>query len=60
MTKLLESAIEKVRELSAKDQDNVARALLALTGEDTPLIPLDPETRSHPWMVPSRLAVVSS
>jgi hypothetical protein len=46
MTKLLETAIEKVRELPAKDQDNVAMALLTLTGEDTPLIPLDEETRA--------------
>ena len=44
MTKLLEEAIEKVRELSAKDQDNVALALLTLTGEDTPLVPLDEDT----------------
>ena len=46
MTKLLEEAIEKVRELSTKDQDNVALALLTLAGEDTPLIPLDDETRA--------------
>ena len=46
MTKLLEAAIEKIRELPAKDQDHVALALLTLTGEDTPLIPLDNETRA--------------
>jgi predicted transcriptional regulator len=46
MTKLLEAAIEKVRELSASEQDHVAMALLALTGEETPLIPLDDETRA--------------
>ena len=46
MTKLLEEAIEKVRELPAKDQDNLAMALLTLTGEDTPLVPLDDETRA--------------
>jgi hypothetical protein len=46
MTKLLEEAIEKVRELPAKDQNNVALALLTLAGEDTPLIPLDDETRA--------------
>jgi hypothetical protein len=44
MTKLLEAAIEKVRELPPKDQDHVALALLTLAGEDTPLIPLDEET----------------
>ena len=46
MTKLFEEAIEKVREFSAKDQDNVALALLTLAGEDTPLTPLDDDTRA--------------
>ena len=46
MTKWLEVAIEEVRELPAKDQDHVALALLTLAGEDTPLLPLDDETRT--------------
>ena len=43
MTKLLEKAIEKVRELPAADQDTVAVAVLSMT-EETP-VALDDETR---------------
>ena len=43
MTKLLEKAIEKVRELPAEDQDTVAVAVLSMT-EGTP-VTLDDETR---------------
>jgi predicted transcriptional regulator len=43
MTKLLEKAIEKVRELPAEDQDTVAVAVLSMT-EETP-VALDDETR---------------
>src|SRR5580700_4477399 len=43
MTKLLEKAIEKVRELPAEDQDTVAVAVLSMT-EETP-VTLDDETR---------------
>jgi predicted transcriptional regulator len=46
MTKLLEQAIAKVRELPAEDQDAFAIALLSLAGEDTPLVRLDDETRA--------------
>jgi len=45
MTKLLERATEKIRELSAKDQDALASALLSITGEETALVQLDDETR---------------
>ena len=45
MTKLLERAIQKVRELPPKEQDALANALLSLTGEETAVIHLDPETR---------------
>jgi predicted transcriptional regulator len=45
MTKLLERAIEKVRELPAEDQDALAKALLSLTGEETAVVHLDAETR---------------
>jgi predicted transcriptional regulator len=44
MTKLLEKAIEKVRELPAEDQDTVAVAVLSMT-EETP-VALDDETRA--------------
>jgi predicted transcriptional regulator len=43
MTKLLEKAIEKVRELPEEDQDTVAVAVLSMT-EETP-VTLDDETR---------------
>jgi predicted transcriptional regulator len=45
MTKLLEQAIEKIRELPAKDQDALANALLSITGEETAVVHLDDETR---------------
>ena len=44
MTKLLEKAIEKVRELPAEDQDTVAVAVLSMT-EETP-VALNDETRA--------------
>jgi hypothetical protein len=43
MTKLLEKAIEKVRELPAEDQDTVAVAVLSMTEEKA--VVLDDETR---------------
>jgi hypothetical protein len=46
MTKLLEQAIEKIRELPAKDQDALANALLSITGEETAVVHLDDETRA--------------
>jgi predicted transcriptional regulator len=46
MTKLLEKAIAKVRELPAEDQDTVAIAVLSMTGEDTAVVHLDDETRA--------------
>jgi predicted transcriptional regulator len=46
MTKLLERAIEKVRELPAEDQDALAAALLSLAGETTPVVKLDDDTRA--------------
>jgi predicted transcriptional regulator len=46
MTKLLERAIAKVRELPAEDQDTVAVAVLSMTGEDLPVVQLDDETRA--------------
>jgi len=46
MTKLLEKAIAKVRELPEDEQDALAAALLAMTGEETPTIRLDEVTRA--------------
>ena len=45
MTKLLEKAIEKVRELPAEDQDTVAVAVLSMA-EEIPVVALDDETRA--------------
>jgi hypothetical protein len=45
MTKLLEKAIAKARELSAEDQDAVAVAMLSMA-EETPVVALDEETRA--------------
>ena len=46
MTKLLERAIAKVRELPAEDQDALAVALLSLVGETTEVVQLDDDTRA--------------
>jgi len=46
MTKLLEKAIAKVRELPEDEQDALAAALLAMTGEESPPIRLDEATRA--------------
>jgi predicted transcriptional regulator len=46
MTKLLEQAIEGIRELPGKDQDALANALLSITGEETAVVHLDDETRA--------------
>lgn len=45
MTKLLEKAIEKARELPAEDQDAVAVAVLSMA-EETPVVALDDDTRA--------------
>ena len=46
MTKLLEQAIARVRELPEEDQDALANALLSLTSESGPVIHVDDETRA--------------
>ena len=43
MTKLLEQAVETVRGLPPEIQDELARMLLQLAGEDQPLLQLGPE-----------------
>jgi hypothetical protein len=45
MTKLLEDAIAKIRELPAEDQDAVTVAMLSMV-EETPVVALDDETRA--------------
>jgi hypothetical protein len=44
MTKLLEQAIAKARELSEEEQDALALTILALAEQDTSATPLDNET----------------
>ena len=46
MTKLLEQAIAKVRELPEEDQDAIALALFSMTDADTSTFPIDDETRA--------------
>lgn len=43
MTKLFEHAVETVRSLPAETQDEFARLLLQLAGEDQPVVQLTPE-----------------
>ena len=43
MTKLFEHAVETVRSLPAETQDELARLLLQLAGEDQPVVLLTPE-----------------
>lgn len=46
MTKLLDQAIAKVRELPKEEQDALALAPLSMASADEPDIPLDDETRA--------------
>jgi hypothetical protein len=47
MTKLLDDALAAVRNLSPDEQDNIARALLRLTGtDDEPPVALSTEERA--------------
>jgi predicted transcriptional regulator len=45
MTKLLEKAISRVRELSAEKQDQLALILLSMADDDEDIEELDQETR---------------
>ena len=45
MTKLLEQAITKVRELPDEDQEAVAAVMLSMAGADSPVVHLDDATR---------------
>ena len=46
MTKLLEHAVESVRALPPEVQDELARLLLQVAGEEQPVIRLTPEERA--------------
>jgi predicted transcriptional regulator len=46
MTKLLEQAITKVRELPDEDQEAVAAVMLTMAGADVAVVRLDDETRA--------------
>jgi predicted transcriptional regulator len=46
MTKMLEEAIKKIRELPAADQDEAAAMLLSVASKRGELVQLDDETRA--------------
>jgi predicted transcriptional regulator len=46
MTKLLEQAITKVRELPDEDQEAVAAVMLSMAGADAPIVHLDDATQA--------------
>jgi hypothetical protein len=46
MTKFLDQAIAKVRELSEEDQDAIALAVLSMAATDPSAFPIDAETRA--------------
>jgi predicted transcriptional regulator len=46
MTKLLEQAIAKVRELPDEEQDTLALALMAMANDDAWNVPLDEHARA--------------
>jgi len=46
MTKLLEQAIAKVRQLPEEEQDALALALMSMADGDASAFPLDDETRA--------------
>jgi len=46
MTRLLQKAIDRVRELPEDEQEAVAAVMLQMAGTDAPLVQLDEETRA--------------
>lgn len=46
MTKLLEEAISKVRELPEDEQDVIAVAIISMAEADATVFPIDEETRA--------------
>jgi len=46
MTKLLDQALEAIRELPPEAQDDIARIVLQLAGSDAAKVPLAPEEKA--------------
>ncbi|THD42737.1 MAG: hypothetical protein E7774_14635 [Bradyrhizobium sp.] len=46
MTKLLEEAVAKARDLSEEDQDALAVAMLSMTETEAPVMKMDDQTRA--------------
>jgi hypothetical protein len=46
MTKLLETAIAKIRELPEEEQDAIAVAIISMAEADASAFPIDEETRA--------------
>jgi predicted transcriptional regulator len=46
MTKLLEQALARIRELPEEDQDAIAAAIMSLANSDASALPLDEQTRA--------------
>ena len=46
MTKLLEQAIAKARQLSDEEQDSLAAMILSIAGSDASRVPIDAETEA--------------
>lgn len=46
MTDLLEKAVQTARALPPKEQDDIARIVLMIAGEDQPVIQLTPEEKT--------------
>jgi len=46
MTKLLEQAIARIRELPEEDQDAIALAIISMANADASALPLDGQTRA--------------
>ena len=46
MTKLLDQAVAKVRELPESEQDEAAEVLLSIASKTAQLVPLDADTRA--------------
>jgi hypothetical protein len=56
MTELLQKALEAVRQLSASDQDEIARAMLALAGTNSASEPVPLTADEHAAIARSKAA----
>ncbi|KQQ30730.1 hypothetical protein ASF53_18320 [Methylobacterium sp. Leaf123] len=57
MSELFEQAIERVRALPQRTQDDVARLLLRLAGDEGPVYPLTPEEDADLAMADEEIAL---